>query len=367
MSVSIQIYLFFTLFPPQQVEIVPPYNQTLNGELFHRLDIEIGDGNRLLLFYSNNDLSILCRSPTIFMDGTFKAAPRLFYQLYTIHGTVGPYVYPLVYCLTTRKSQDVYTTILTHLQAAATELGFVFEPVSVTCDFERATINAIQEVFPETNVTGCLFHWTQSVWRHIVSLGLKRLYSDDQNVKSSILMLLALPFVPPADIVDVFVQLRQEIIEMGAEVVLPLWDYIDKTYVRGVPARGRRRAVPPLFVVDLWNVYDACLCRVHRTNNYVEAFHSLLARKIQSPHPNIWKFLQYLQEEQAKNTQQFVQIVQGGHRRIKHAVSRKYLDQQNFIDNMVADYQLHQRANNIPLYLRSISYRLKRPAFDGSE
>ena len=41
--------------------------------------------DRILVFCTRDLLSLICRSPVIIMDGTFKAAPRTFTQLESIH------------------------------------------------------------------------------------------------------------------------------------------------------------------------------------------------------------------------------------------------------------------------------------------
>jgi hypothetical protein len=41
---------------------------------------------RLMIFASEEQLNVLFRSDTLFADGTFKVSPKLFEQLYLIHG-----------------------------------------------------------------------------------------------------------------------------------------------------------------------------------------------------------------------------------------------------------------------------------------
>ena len=40
-------------------------------------------------------------------------------------------------------------------------------PQSISKDFERGAINAINDVFPQASVKECHFHYTQSVWKEI--------------------------------------------------------------------------------------------------------------------------------------------------------------------------------------------------------
>jgi len=34
-------------------------------------------------------------------------------------------------------------------------------------DFEMGAIQAINQVFPKASVSGCFFHFTQSIWREV--------------------------------------------------------------------------------------------------------------------------------------------------------------------------------------------------------
>lgn len=141
----------------EEIRIVEPYNLTNQGEVFLQLDTDMGDNNKLLIFYTETNLTNLCSGRQWFMDGTFKTAPRLFFQLYTIHGVVGPYVYPLIFCLTSRKSQETYVAILTHIKEHAERLGLNldYSQIRITCDFEQAAINAVRIVFPGCIIAGC--------------------------------------------------------------------------------------------------------------------------------------------------------------------------------------------------------------------
>ena len=60
------------------------------------------------------------------------------------------------------------------------------------CDFEKAAINAVMRTYPDTCVSGCLFHFCQSSYRKMVSLGYKNQYHNDNtfNLILDILLLL---------------------------------------------------------------------------------------------------------------------------------------------------------------------------------
>lgn len=115
------------------LNIEPPYDVTLGNKRFLQYDSKNDDGSdtddgdteeqnerprkdRIIMFYTDKNLEYLVRSKTVFCDGTFKTAPSMFYQLYSIHGKVFGHVFPLVYILATRKDEPTYKKILDKLK-----------------------------------------------------------------------------------------------------------------------------------------------------------------------------------------------------------------------------------------------------------
>ena len=167
----------------------------------------------------------------------------MFYQLYTVHGIVRDLVFPLVYVLTTRKTGETYTATLNQLKNHAIDLGYDLSPQLILSDFELAFMNTAQAVFPNSTIHGCLFHYTQAVWKMAVSKGLKAQYNEEGEIRSAIQHLLALPFVPLVDVESVF----DLIVSHCPDDAMDLADYVEATYVRGRVARGRRRATLPRY------------------------------------------------------------------------------------------------------------------------
>lgn len=176
-------------------------------------------------------------------------------------------------------------------------------------DFELASMNAVREVLLGSNIVGCLFHWAQAVWRKVAGLGLRNRCDLEVDVKKSVYMLLALPFLPTNDVKQVFLNLRESRCFVCAS--------------RCFACVGVHRPDldHSLFPPHSWNVYQACLDKLERTNNYVEAWHSKFAKLLHSSHSNIWKFLQNIRNEQRDNNQQFIQLL-AGQRNSRHPTSK---------------------------------------------
>ena len=65
-------------------------------------------------------------------------------------------------------------------------------------DFEAGFIVAAQTELPNTQVAGCYFHFCQSLWRKIQSLGLAAAYSRINRLRVCIRKFMALGFLPLA-------------------------------------------------------------------------------------------------------------------------------------------------------------------------
>lgn len=101
------------------------------------------------MFYTIACLHHLSNSAQWWADGTFKTAPKLFYQLFVIHGQVYGHVFPLIYCITTKKTQSTYSRIFNQLVEHANSIGINLNPTRIVCDFELGLINAVTEVFQQ--------------------------------------------------------------------------------------------------------------------------------------------------------------------------------------------------------------------------
>jgi hypothetical protein len=158
-------------------------------------------------------------------------------------------------------------------------------------DFERTILNACATVFPASRAQGCLFHLGQCLWRKVQEEQLAATYRNDENFRLQVKMMLALSFVPPADVIAAF----EEFVETCENTMVSLIDYWEDNYI-GRHRRNRR--ANPRFAIDLWNVYDRLANGLPRTNNSVEAWHNSFQRTLDSHHPSVFKLInQFLQEQ----------------------------------------------------------------------
>jgi len=67
-----------------------------------------------------------------------------------------------------KKTEDSYCALFHFIK---TKIEVNWDPSSIAVDFEKASIAAIRKIFPVTNIYGCWFHHSQSIWRKVQQKG----------------------------------------------------------------------------------------------------------------------------------------------------------------------------------------------------
>lgn len=130
--------------------------KTTDGNLFLQYDSGINT-DRILIFSTTNLLKLMAQCNNWFCDGTFSSAPSLFYQVYIIHAVQYSNVLPSAYILLPDKKEITYRRMFQALKT----LSIGLSPKTIMVDFEKAAMNAINYEFPETEIKGCFFHFSQ--------------------------------------------------------------------------------------------------------------------------------------------------------------------------------------------------------------
>ncbi|CAF4332865.1 unnamed protein product [Rotaria socialis] len=269
----------------------------LHGEPFLLVDETYGK-NRLLMFASDWSIRFLSSCSQWHSDGTFKCRPLLFEQVYILFG-FNNFMIPCVYCLTTKKDENVYVKILQHLLTIASQKGVILNPTRITCDFELATINAFRAIFNAVHISGCFFHYAQSLWRKVQELGLTRLvnpsnarrsskFSNEarKNAKDWFMAAIGLALIPPNLVEKTWIEAMDEKTPTHRSSV-KFNDYMVSTYVDITSSR---------YPMELWNVNDALRKNLPRTNYHVEGYNGRLG-SLFPVHPHLFRFIERLRDE----------------------------------------------------------------------
>ena len=268
----------------------PAHPMTLDFDLdeFHiPEDFLVGDvregSQRHLVFATSRQLSLLSRAVHWYLDGTFKVVRKPFVQLFGIHAFVrrGHCMkqVPMGYILMSRRTTPDYAAVLRIILRALPADPAV---KIVTTDFEGAIWQGVRRVLPGVEVQGCGFHWAQAVERQFGEHGLAAAYLDSSGPLRGLLRrLLALPYLPPAEIPGAFERLQDVALEQGDCRLMGLFEYVRSTWFES-----------GIWTVASWSVYN----RVVRTNNDCEGWHRRLNTRM-SENVNLYLLIQGLEEE----------------------------------------------------------------------
>jgi hypothetical protein len=269
------------LLPRCLNDIVIPavYTKTVRGD--HFLLVNDSTEDRIMVFSTALNVQRLCSSATAFMDGTFAACPSLFCELYVLHGEFMSETFPAAFALLPNRTAAVYRRLFRALNTVASSQGAALNPPTLMLDFEASTLNVLQEFYPDSKIAGCLFHFGQSLWRKIQSLGLEPAIRDSDDAKKWFRRLCALPLVPTDHIDDAFLWIQEDAPEIPG--ISRMHDYMVDTWVDD-SARFHR---------SIWNHFETGR---HRTNNCSEAFNSKINSMLSKKHPNVFKLIEMLQD-----------------------------------------------------------------------
>ena len=321
------------------------------------------DCGRILVFGTRENLRVLEKTDIWYLDGTFKVVPTIFFQLFTILGSVTQHykgtdrkiALPLVYALLESKAEKAYSKVIEETLLSAEEWGIrANQPSSVMTDLEMGIINAVKQHLPPESIRLCLFHLCQSVYRKIQTEGLQEQYGDkdDTSLREASKSMCALAFVPPEDVVDVFDTLYNEL----PEEFLPVANYFEVNYIRGVRAIGRRKAVAVRYAPASWNHYSSVLQGTARTNNASEGWHNRFQLLVGKRHPSLYSFLKELKKEQA-DVEYIRRELRLG-KRVKNLPKNSLQRVEDRIRAIVNDYQAFKDEENELEYLNSLGFNL---------
>lgn len=355
-----------SVYPPQPASLS---ELTISGdwavthgetpERFLIYDNGIDAENRMIVFAAPSGLRLLCDSTTLFMDGNFASAPKLFKQLYFILAPLGEGTVPVVYAFMTSKTQEAYEELLRAVLDECIAHNLMPSPDVVVTDFEKGAMNAVKAVFGEDVQTrGCFFHLCQSTWSKVQQLGLVVRYKEDEAFRHFVGMLDGLAFLPLTD-VEAGISFLRTVAPEEAEGLI---SYFDETYVTGtyrhvgrISENPRIRRTPARFPPEIWNVHDVTLNGGDRTNNHSEAWNRRYSSLLGHSHPTVWRAIDALRSEHSAVEGKIAQTLAGIPLAKRQKASTRNL--QSMIRNVCQDYTEGRRT--LESFLRGIGHTIR--------
>lgn len=274
----------------------------------------------LVIFSCFNNLTYLCRSEIIYMDGTFSYCTKFFKQLFSLHGLINERYIPLVFCLLKDKSEKTYEFCLSKIQELCCQFHLNLSPKEIVIDFEKSIHNAVRNVWKNVIITGCRFHLTQSWYRKIQKLGLTQHYKDkNSEIGIWLRYCFGLLFLKAEDVEDFYFF---ELFEIKPEntILEKFSDYLVDTYLT------KESPFPP----HIWADASAAL---NKTTNACESFHSHFNGSMYNTHPSLFIFVKELLEVQKETYVKCNSVIHPY--ALKNAQSKK----KNFIQDKIDKYK----------------------------
>jgi hypothetical protein len=151
-------------------------------------------------------------------------------------------------------------------------------------------------VYPNTKLTGCLFHFGQCVWRRLQSLGLSTAYSTDNIFRYAIRLFLNLAFVEPYNICTEYKKIEKWLIlnEDIKKKLNEFQNYFQNTFLKFLESNieiSNSRYGP-----EFWSVAENIKNFIPRTTCCVEAWNRSFNHAVFNAHPNIGRFVEEIQK-----------------------------------------------------------------------
>jgi hypothetical protein len=243
--------------------------------------------SRIIILGCDQNIDFLNTCSVWAVDGTFNCAPESFYQLFTINGLKDNRCVPCIYALLCDKLTSSYEFVLDQVKNKITN-----KPHAILTDFEKAIINAVENVFSESIIHGCYFHLTSNIlsFLKVKAHLFGHLTNNKDQVGVSYRRIKALPFLPLEDVICGFNMVK----ENSSDVFNPVMEYFEHFYIGDLVKKGGEELRKILFFrINYWNCYDRVLDGFSRSNNHIEAWHKQFNGGIRD-HPTLNQLISHI-------------------------------------------------------------------------
>jgi len=268
-------------------------------------DVESGGDLQRLIGLADPDLLKRMRgSRHLFLDATFKCTPKPFRQtlILMVFDEENGIFLPVMWILMTGQSEKEYEQALFNVKL---KMNGKMNPLSITCDFEQAMMNALDSQFVQqgsplgnggkTLIHGCLFHQKQANRKKAEELGIPE---DQRKYAMRRTVIDILSVIPKEEVITFGIPFLQSEISkrfpnMSNEDKLKwdkFWAYFSEHWVQ----RTKR--------FNAWHLHDdnGNIKDLHgKTNNGLERYNRHMNELFPGNHPTLLSFLAGIKNEAA--------------------------------------------------------------------
>ncbi|KAL4136171.1 hypothetical protein QTP88_007735 [Uroleucon formosanum] len=246
-------------------------------------------------------------------------------------------VFPGLYALLPNKTEATYNRMIDLLIAKVNSIGKRLMPTIFQLAFEITMFNTIKNKYPDAQIRGCFFHYTQAIYRKVVDVGLQNDYvssEGDPLIKILVRRIPALPLVSIEQLDNLWLIIESEKPDNNQKVEEFL-NYFVETWLDDLTLRFSR------YIWNCWNNTD------RRTTNDLEGWHYALIKAAGRNHPSLFEFIVILRKEHAK-IEDDMKLLQRG-KQVKR-IYNKYIKLEQRI------CCLKERVTNDPPQIKWIDY-----------
>lgn len=246
----------------------------------------------LVIWCSEEGISILRQQGQVFIDGTFKCVPSPFVQCIVVlsHDTVTNLYVPCCWALLSSKNENAYWILL---QELITLTDWTWSPSICISDFEYELICSIKNQLTNTKIYGCFFHFKQSLFRKMKKIGIIK--ENICEISNSIDFLTVISI----DEIEIALEYIKNKFIIKEQKINEFIEYFKRVWIN---------KYPPI----LWNYSSMDVNSiVARTNNPIERYNRRLNEQFSTAHTSLIKFINVLQEEESFYTNQIRKIRSG--------------------------------------------------------
>ena len=177
------------------------YTKTMDGKDCLAFDSQ--PQNRIIGYATVDNLCLLFESTDVQCDCTYKAAPKLVHQRYTLHDSFvtgnNTVTVTVIYALLPDKRKETYRDFFQKINLKCEHLGLHLNPPKRRLDY----VSVVNELYPGCQLSGCNFHFNQCLWRKPQNVGLCVQYDQNESVvREHARSVAALSHLRPADVND---------------------------------------------------------------------------------------------------------------------------------------------------------------------
>ena len=268
---------------------------------------EDNSDKRVILFITDDHLSLLCNAFKVHLESTLPVPPFIFAQLLLIQASLpdANVIVTLGYAFMGSRSEISYVEIFQALKSKARDLGISmssFQNGVIYMDYEKPAVNALIKVFGTSiKIEGRFFHLSRVVWKKIVDLDLIQCCQISEDFKLFCAQIVCLALLPLADVRKGMSHLKEIAPPNDLKVDL-LLDWFESTFVSGAVKAARLptkdiqpglngkmnsgvgtapetielHQTPALFPPEKWNISEILITANPRVENQLEGpYHSI--------------------------------------------------------------------------------------------